>query len=406
MKFWRRGFCYLGRKKGKSLMLLGIFFVISILLLVSFVILKTAEETGQRLREKTGSKLLLQTGDGKCGITEEMLSEILALPDVRDVNRSTAHEAYPSGFFPVTGSESEAVENRTVTLQAMDDTGADRWFAEEKYRLLEGSPIDRTVKNGILVNSILAEANGLKVGDELDFETEEGRKASGRIVGIFFSGMERRQDASVLSAYRIENQIFTDHELFKELFGTGGFSSVSIYCSRPERLEELYGEIEGMMGEGMELSASDTLYERLQAPLQQAASVTTVLLVLTLAASSVVVSLILCMWMRNRQKEFAVLISLGSSKIDILLQIFTEAVGLFLVSVFGAVCFTGIFAGGILRRLFGAGELAALAQARVEGEHLWALLLFGGALVLFSSGLSAVPVMKENPRDILSRMEE
>ena len=405
MRFWQRGFCYLWRKKGKSLVLFGLLFVISTMLLISFVILQTARESGQRIREKTGSKIIVKTQDGKSRITEEMILRLREFPDVSHVNRTAEQKAYPSDFIPVTGSESEETENLTVTVQAMDDTEMDGLFAEEKYRLLEGTPIDRTTKNGILVNSILAEANGLTVGDELSFETGEGRKASGRIVGLFFSGMERRQDASVLSAHRIENQIFTDHALFEELFGKQGYSSVSVYSRQPERLEELSGEIEGILGEGMELSTSDTLYERLQAPLQQVISVTTVLLVLTLVTAAVVVSLLLAMWMRTRQKESAVLVSLGHTKLDILLQTFTEAVWLFLLSVSGAVCFTGFFAGRLLKRMFGSGDLAALRGAHVEGGHLLALLLFGGALVLFSAGISAFPTLKKNPRDTLSRME-
>ena len=39
-------------------------------------------------------------------------------------------------------------------------------------------------------------------------------------------------------------------------------------------------------------------------------------------------------------------------------------------------------------------------------DALAALLLFGGALVLGSAGIAALPSLKNNPRDILSRMEE
>ncbi len=406
MRFWKRGFLYLRRKRGKSLVLFGLLFVVNTLLLLSLVILQTAEEAGARLREKTGSKVLLQTGDGEGGISEELLVRIGALPEVSALNRTAEHRALPSGLVPITGSGSKEEDNRTVTLRAMDDTEADGLFAEEKYRLLEGVPIDRTVRKGILVNSLLAEANGLSVGDELSFETEGGGKASGRIIGLFFSGMERRQDDSVHSAHRIENQLFVDFALFEELFGKQGYSSVSVYSLRPERLEELYGKIGEIAGEGLKLSASDTLFERLEAPLQQVVSITAALLVLTLVTAAVVVSLILCMWMRTRQREFAVLISLGGSRWELLLQTFSEAACLFVLSVFGAACFTGLFAGGILQGMFGSGELAALAGAHVEGRHLAALFLLGGALVLGSAGISAFPVLKHNPREILSRMEE
>ena len=406
MGFWQRGFRYLWRKRGKSFTLFGIFVVVSTLLLVSFVILQTAEEAGRRMREKTGSKILLQTKDGKGGISEETLLRIGTLPEVSRMNRTRDHLACPSGFAPLTKAASEEPENRMVTLRAMDDTEEDGLFAEEKYRLLEGAPIDRDTRHGLLVDSLLAEANGLSVGDELSFETEEGKRVSGRIVGIFFSGMERRQDDSVFSAYRIENQVFTDQELFEELFGGQEYASVSVYGRSPERLEELHGELEEIVGEEVELSTSDTLYERLKAPLRQVVSVTTLLLALTVVTAAVVVSLLLSMWMRTRQKEFAVILSLGSPKREILFQTFTEAALLFLLSVLAAACLAGILAGRAFPAMFVSGELGALAAAKVEGKHLAALLLFGGALVLSSAGIAALPSLKNNPRDILSRMEE
>ena len=53
------------------------------------------------------------------------------------------------------------------------------------------------------------------------------------------------------------------------------------------------------------------------------------LLALTLLAGTTVVSLLLCMWMRTRQREAAIFISIGKSKSSIFLQVFLES---FLVS--------------------------------------------------------------------------
>ena len=95
--------------------------------------------------------------------------------------------------------------NLSVTLHSCDNTEIDGLFAQEKYRLLEGTHISET-QNGILINSILAQANGLGTGDTITLETETGETASGEIIGIFFSGMERRQEDNVAAAYRIENR--------------------------------------------------------------------------------------------------------------------------------------------------------------------------------------------------------
>ena len=377
MRFDQRAFRYLWRKRSKSILLLCILLVISTMILAATMILQTAQTTSSSIQEKTNSKIVLQSQNGKNIINSELIAQIAAFEDVSGINRTASGTAYPVNFSPVTYAESSEPENLTVAVKAYDNTEIDGLFAEEKYRLLEGVPISEEHPQGILINSILAQANGLTIGNQLEFETEDGTSVSGEIIGIFFSGMERKQEDSILSVYRIENQVFVDHSFFEMLFGTPGFSSVSVYTSVPEQMDVLYSDIEQLVGEEINLVESDTLYAQIQAPLQQVIRVTIVMLVLTLITAVIVVSLLLCMWMRTRQKEFAILISLGKSKWDLLSQVITESVTLFLLSVLGAACCTNLLSGKIMQSLFSAEEFSSIMNAHVQGRHLLTLIVVG-----------------------------
>ena len=405
MRFDQRAFRYLWRKRSKSILLLCILLVISTMILAATMILQTAQTTSSSIQEKTNSKIVLQSLNGKNIINSELIAQIAAFEDVSGINRTASGTAYPVNFSPVTYAESSEPENLTVAVKAYDNTEIDGLFAEEKYRLLEGVPISEEHPQGILINSILAQANGLTIGNQLEFETEDGTSVSGEIIGIFFSGMERKQEDSILSVYRIENQVFVDHSFFEMLFGTPGFSSVSVYTSVPEQMDVLYSDIEQLVGEEINLVESDTLYAQIQAPLQQVIRVTIVMLVLTLITAVIVVSLLLCMWMRTRQKEFAILISLGKSKWDLLSQVITESVTLFLLSVLGAACCTNLLSGKIMQSLFSAEEFSSIMNAHVQGRHLLTLIVVGGFIVLLAVGISIFPTLRTNPRDTLSRME-
>ena len=67
------------------------------------------------------------------------------------------------------------------------------------------------------------------------------------------------------------------------------------------------------------------------------------MLILTLITGTVVVSLLLCMWMRTRQKEVAIFMSLGKAKSEIFLQTFLEAGSVFTLSVLGATAIGKLF---------------------------------------------------------------
>ena len=71
---------------------------------------------------------------------------------------------------------------------------------------------------------------------------------------------------------------------------------------------------------------------------------------LTFFTGTVIVSLLLCMWMRSRQKEMAVFISMGEQKIIIFLQALLEAAAVFLIALIGS-CGLGSLASGWLQDL-------------------------------------------------------
>ena len=404
MTFYNRAFCYITRKRSKSILLLSCFLIISTMVLCATMILQTAQATTLSIQEKTGTKLILQNKQGENGITDETISSITEMTSVSKINRVASNTAYPANFSPVVLKDGTEALNLSVTLHAYDNTEIDGLFAQEKYRLLDGQPITEN-QNGILVNSLLAELNQLSIGDQLVFETETGETASGEIIGIFFSGMERRQEDNITAAYRIENQIFVNHGLFEKLYGISGFSSVSVYTADPEKLNDLYQQTELLIDDTISITTSDTLYQQMQAPLKQVIRITSLMLVLIVITAVIVISLLLCMWTRTRTKETAVFISLGISKGNLLLQAMTESLTLFALSVFGATAISSLFAGRIMNHLFTTGDFASMSNTHLETQHLLTLLLLGSVIVLIAVGISILPTLRANPRDTLSRME-
>lgn len=404
MRFYQRAFRYIYRKKSKSILLFLCFLIISSMVLCAAIVLETAQAAELSMLEKTGTKIVLRNQRGENRIKADLVPKIMELEAVTEINRIASNIAYPGDFSPVIMKDDSDTLNYAVTLRAYDNTETDGQFAEEKYRLLDGIPITEN-QNGILVNSRLAELNGFHIGDTLTFATESGNTAVGEIIGIFFSGMERRQDDSILSAYRIENQIFVNHTLFEMLYGKGGYSSLSVYTDNPNNLSSLRQQVESLIDDDTDITTSDLLYQQMQAPLEQVVRITSLMLVLVTVTAIIVVSLLLCMWMRTRTKEMAVLISLGVSKGNLLLQSLTESLTLFGLSVIGAAALGSLFAGNIMNSLFDTNDYSVLANAHLEGIHLAMLLLLGGMIVLIAVGISALPTLRANPRDTLSRME-
>ena len=217
---------------------------------------------------------------------------------------------------PVTLNTSTKEENLKIALLSYDDLEKDSPFSEMQYRLSSGDYIKHE-KKGAVINANLANQNELKVGDTIELSTENGTKVSVQIIGISCPQemWKKTSQQKLPQVNRIENQVFIDNSTYKELFKEAEFEKLCVYSKRPEKLDVLETSLQKIFGNDVELSTSDTLYQQMSAPLEQISKVANLMLVLTLITGTVVVSLLLCMWMRTRQKEVAIFMSSARQKV-------------------------------------------------------------------------------------------
>lgn len=404
MTFYQLAFRYLKRKKAKAILLFFVLLLVSSMILSTNMILRATEDSKAAIQEKTKSKIVLEITKEGNRITQKEVEEILNLKEVSAVNCQDKGQAFPNNFYPVTTNDSMEENNQKITLLSYDDLQNDSAFYEGQYRLVSGDYIAKD-KRGAVINSHLADSNGLGLGDDIKIENAEGKIISLKIVGLFLSGSERKQTEKMDSVNRIENQIFVDNESYSQFLGNTGYYKVSVYCKNPEQLSMMEEQLRSVLSEKVSFTSSDTLYRQMVLPLEQITRVVNLMLVLTLITGIVIVSLLLCMWMRTRQKEAAIFISIGKSKYSIFLQVFLESFLVFLVSIIGA-CGLGSLMAGLLQKVLTHSETTEVSlNVFLQGKDIGSLIIWGSFIVLAAVVVSLFPILKANPRDTLSRME-
>ena len=405
MPFYQRGVLYLTRKRAKSILLLMIFLFVNSMILGTNMILHAAQSTEAAMKEKTKAKVVCEMTDAGQSVTEEDARKIGNLDAVASINRMGQQAAYLPELLPVTGNTFMEADNQKVSLLSFDDMETDSPFADQSFRLTEGRLIGPESQYCAVVNQGFAQANGLKVGDTFSLENEEGKKTTVEIIGEYLAGNETRQEKETLALYRQENQIYIDNTVYLELFGEKGFYKLSAYVSQPELLDSLAGEIQEIVGEKAEVTTSDTLYQQMKAPLTQITRVVSLMRLLAFGTGTTVVSLLLCMWMRSRQKEMAVFLSIGEGKSVIFWQALLESAVVFLIALLGA-CALGAAASGWMQKLLLATvDTGTSLTVTLQAGDIAQLLGIGGTVVGIGVLLSLIPVLRSNPKDILSRME-
>ena len=405
MPFYQRGVLYLTRKRAKSILLLMIFLFVNSMILCTNMILHAAQSTEAAMKEKTKAKVVCEMTDAGQPVTEEDARRIGNLDAVTSINRMGQQAAYLPELLPVAGNTSTEADNQKVSLLSFDDMETDSPFADQSFRLTEGRLIGPDSRYCAVVNQGFAQANGLKVGDTFSLENEEGKKTTVEIIGEYLAGNETRQEKETLALYRQENQIYIDNTAYLELFGEKGFYKLSAYVSQPELLDSLAGEMQEIVGEKAEVTTSDTLYQQMKAPLTQITRVVSLMRLLAFGTGTAVVSLLLCMWMRSRQKEMAVFLSMGEGKSVVFWQALLESAVVFLIALLGACALGAAAAGWMQKLLLATVDTGASLTVTLQAGDIAQLLGIGGAVVGIGVLLSLIPVLRSNPKDILSRME-
>lgn len=404
MKFYQLAFRYLCRKKSKTFILLLVLLFINSMILGSYMILHATEDSRITMQEKMGTKAVLEVKGSDRFITENEVRKIRDMDGVISVNRMADSAVYPVNFNPITNSDSEDENNWKVTLLSYDELERDSAFSDLRYRLMKGDMITESSGKGAVINFALADANGLEIGDEMEVGTETGSVINVKIIGVFVAGSERNQMDTLPAVNRIENQIFIDNESYTGLFDNAGYRKIAVYTKKPDQVDVLVQELKDFLGSRVEITTADILYRQLEVPLNRIVRVMKLMLVFTLAAGVTITSILLCMWMRSRKREIAVFISMGKKKTDILMQVFMETAAVFCLSVFGA-CVIGSGMAGIMKELLMEENTAVFLSVSLQAGDIAAMFFAGGCIAVIAVCISLLPILRANPKDILSKME-
>lgn len=404
MRFYQLAFRYLCRKKSKTFILLLVLLFINSMILGSYMILHATEDSRITMQEKMGTKAVLEVKGSDRFITENEVREIRDMDGVISVNRMADSAVYPVNFNPITNSDSEDENNWKVTLLSYDELERDSAFSDLRYRLMKGDMITEGSGKGAVINFALADANGLEIGDEMEVGTETGSVINVKIIGVFVAGSERNQMDTLPAVNRIENQIFIDNESYTGLSDNAGYRKIAVYTKNPDQIDVLVQELKDFLGSRVEITTADILYRQLEVPLNRIVRVMKLMLVFTLAAGVTITSILLCMWMRSRKREIAVFISMGKKKTDIFMQVFMETAAVFCLSVFGA-CVIGSGMAGIMKELLMKENTAVLLSVSLQAGDIAAMFFAGGCIAVIAVCISLLPILRANPKDILSKME-
>jgi len=362
MNFIKRSFLSLQSRKGKSLILLAIFLIVTNLVFAGFTIQSASSKATDLARQQLGADINLRIDINK--YLEEQNSnqnanEARKVPSIEKkeadklknskyldhynylksaiAELKELHNVEPSG-----GAQSFGPNNNlNFTLQGVRDFSLLEAAQDKKLKLVEGEGItSKTVgKNVAMIEKKLAEKNTLKVGDKLqigEVMDEELTTKELEIIGIYESKEEAPSfGGQSFALLEPANQIYVPYSVMNSLEN-------AIYSLKDPKDIDAFKEEAKKLGlpAYYELDAQDNVYKQMIGPIENIASFSKTIVIMVSIAGATILGLIIMLSIKKRRKEMGILLSIGEKKWKLMGQLLVEVLCI-AVLAFGLSLATG-----------------------------------------------------------------
>ena len=233
-------------------------------------------------------------------------------------------------------------------ISGVSATAQNSTFSDGTAKITDGEGIDDSDKgtNNVVIDSTLAEANDLTVGDTFTITSTEDEDTTYEMTvkGIYESSETSSSMGMKFNFMNPSNTLYTSYTFANELNGTSDDNTIdsAVYTlSDPDEMDKFLEEAEKLIDtDTFSLQSNDSMYQSMLEPLNNVASFSKNVVLLVAVAGIIILTLIIMITIRERRHELGVLLSLGESRSKIILQLFTE-VAICMILALGVASISG-----------------------------------------------------------------
>lgn len=422
----KNAIAYITRKRNRTLIIFIILTIVLSCLYSCLTIMKSSNEIEKTLYESSNSSISITKKDGKY-FNVNQFKDIEKIKEVEKIIIQYDGLAKLKDAKVVSGEQrinredlSDEFKN-VVSFEATNNTKRNILFSSRVFTIKEGKNIEENDKNSIIVHEEFAKQNNLKLGDEVNLELldiEESGKIKShkfKIIGIF-SG-KKQETYTGLSSDFSENMVFVDYSTSQEILNKSENNKITnkilMYSSSAESTDLALNKLK-------ELKIDESKYfvqkdsNAFEESLESVSGIKHMIKIMTysiMLGGIIVLSLILILWLRERIYEIGIFLSIGTSKIQIIMQFIFELLFISIPSIISSL-FLGnvlikVIAGGLINSensMISGGNLindsSFMLNITTLGQSYLILISIIVLSVVFASSL----ILIKKPKEILSKI--
>ena len=422
----KNAIAYITRKRNRTLIIFIILTIVLSCLYSCLTIMKSSDEIEKALYESSNSSISITRKDGNYFNVNEF-KDIEKLKEIEEIIMQYDGLAKLKDAKVVSGEQrinredlSDEFKN-VVSLEATNNTKRNILFSSGVFIIKEGKNIGENDKDSIIVHEEFAKQNNLKLGDEVDLELLDIEKSGKikshkfKIIGIF-SG-KKHETYTGLSSDFSENMVFVDYSTSQEILNKSENNKIAnkilMYSGSAESTDLALNKLK-------ELKIDESKYfvekdsNAFEESLESVSGIKHIIKIMTysiMLGGMVVLSLILILWLRERIYEIGIFLSIGTSKIQIIMQFIFELIFISIPSIISS-----LFLGNVLLKvivdgfinsedsMISGGSLINNSSFMLNITTLGQSYLILISIIVLSVVFASSLILIKKPKEILSKI--
>lgn len=422
----KNAIAYITRKRNRTLIIFIILTIVLSCLYSCLTIMKSSNEIEKALYESSNSSISITKKDGKYfNVNQfkdiEKLKEIEEKVIQYDGLAKLKDAKVVSGEQRINRDDLSDEFKNVVSLEATNNTKRNILFSSGVFTIKEGKNIGENDKNSIIVHEEFAKQNNLKLGDEVNLELLDIEKSGKikshkfKIIGIF-SG-KKQETYTGLSSDFSENMVFVDYSTSQEILNKSENNKIAnkilMYSGSAESTDLALNKLkEFKIDESKYFVEKDS--NAFEESLESVSGVKHIIKIMTysiMLGGMVVLLLILILWLRERIYEIGIFLSIGISKIQIIMQFIFELIFISIPSIISS-----LFLGNVLLKvivdgfinsedsMISGGSLINNSSFMLNITTLGQSYLILISIIVLSVVFASSLILIKKPKEILSKI--
>ena len=423
MRITQKSLAYVARKKKRTTIVFLILTAVLSSLYACLSVVNSSRNLENSLYKASNSSFSIVKKDSQGYFSYKDIENIRNIKEIKESLLEYEGLAKPTNTKAISANQQvqrddldEDLKN-TVAIHSTNNTASSGVF-----KLKQGRHLEQNDREKALIHEAFAQKNNLKIGDKIELslintsdKKTETQKTRFEITGIF-SGKKQEKYTGLSSDFS-ENTIFSDFETTMQALNLSEnerlLSKITLYTETVDQLEKAITKTEKLNIDWSKykIEKNNAAFKDTLESIAGVKNIINLMTYLIIIGGSVVLSLILILWLRERIYEIGILLSIGTSKLQIISQFIIELVLISIPTIISSFILGNLVFSLITKGLSEAEETSSVASSFINNIFgLDSLAVFMQSysilitIIILSVIIASTMILVKKPKEILSKI--